>query len=362
MKKCVECKEEKEELLFNRDTKAPDGLRYICRSCQSAAATKYRAEHREERIQKDKQYYEAHKEERKIQDKEYYREHIDEKKAYDKAYREANSEERKRKQKEYYESHKEEFLAKQKIYLQRKREKIREECKKLISQQGPIPEFAMGVYKIRNLISGKFYIGSTVSFRNRRDAHFKELRSGVHNNRRLQAAFNKYGENAFVFEPIEIIDHEDKLLEREQYYLDTLLPFGRSGYNISKLAGEPGNRGKAAIKTFSFQDKDGNVITVTNLSEWCREHKLDDNRMRAMLRGKILTWKGYAPIGYSLQKSINTKYEFVSPDGELFVITEKFKVWCKAHSLTPHQMRAVHRGAMDNHKGWTKHKELLCTQ
>lgn len=356
MKKCGVCKQEKDESQFNKDNRGAGGLSYRCKACKSAADAEYRKEHRDEILLRDKAYYENNKEVFLAKCAEYNKTHKDHKSQYDKAYREANSEKKRRRDKAYYEAHKAERLAKQKIYMAKKREKVREQYKNFVNTEEPIPipEFAMGVYQIRNVISGKVYIGSTVLFTDRKAAHFKELRAGTHHSPRLQAAFNKYGENAFVFEPIEIVDHEDKLLEREQHYLDTVKPFGRSGYNISKLAGEPGNRGKAAIKTFSFQDKNGKVITVTNLAKWCREHKIDDNRMRAMLRGKILTWKGYARVGYVQEKAINTKYEFISPDGVLHVVSDGFYKWCSEHGLNQNLMRAVHRGAMDNHKGWTR--------
>ena len=359
MKKCGVCKTEKDESQFNKDCRGTNGLSYRCKACKAMATLEYRAANRERLNLKDKTYYEEHKEVLLAKCAEYNKVHKDHKAEYDKAYREANNVERKAKQREYYESHKEEFLAKQKIYMANKRERIREQYKNFVNPDPEVelPLFAMGVYQIRNLISGKVYVGSTVHFRDRKYSHFKELRDGGHGNSRLQAAFDKYGENAFVFEPVEIIDHEDKLLDREQYYLDTIKPFGKIGYNISKLAGEPGNRGKAVIKTFSFQDKDGNVLTITNLSEWCRENKLDHNRMRAMLRGKILTHKGYSPVGYAPEKSVNTIYEFVDPNGKLHVIKDNFHSWCRINGLNKNLMRAVHRGGMDNHKGWTKYIE-----
>ena len=359
MKTCRVCEKEKDESQFNKDQKGANGLSYRCKACKSIATAEYRKEHREEMVLRNKAYYENNKEMFLAKCAEYNKTHKDHKSEYDKAYREANREEKLKRDKEYYEANKAERLAKQKVYMAKKREQIREQYKNFVNPDPEVelPLFAMGVYQIRNLISGKIYIGSTVHFRDRKYSHFKELRSGTHHSSRLQAAFNKYGENAFVFEPIEIVDHEDKLLDREQHYLDTLLPFGKFGYNISKLAGEPGNRGKGAIKTFSFQDKDGNVLTITNLAEWCRENKIDNNRMRAMLRGKILTWKGYAPVGYVKQDNSHVEYKFLSPTGKLFVVASNFKVWCKNNGLTPQQMRAVHRGGMDNHKGWTKYIE-----
>ena len=90
-----------------------------------------------------------------------------------------------------------------------------------------------GIYRIRNIVNNKCYIGSSADFHNRERKHFSDLRSGRHHSSILQRAYNKYGEKAFVFEPIEHVDKDD-LLIREQYYLTTFKP----QYNVSFLANE----------------------------------------------------------------------------------------------------------------------------
>lgn len=54
----------------------------------------------------------------------------------------------------------------------------------------------------------------------------------MHHSLALQRAFHKYGYDNFEFIILENCE-ENKLIEREQYYLDTLLP----EYNICKIAG-----------------------------------------------------------------------------------------------------------------------------
>lgn len=95
---------------------------------------------------------------------------------------------------------------------------------------------ATGIYRIRNNTNGKCYIGSSVDLEMRKAEHFRYLRGGYHANRKLQAAYNKYGEDAFVFDVIEACDKRS-LLTREQYYLDQL-NFD-SNYNIARVAGSP---------------------------------------------------------------------------------------------------------------------------
>ncbi len=90
-----------------------------------------------------------------------------------------------------------------------------------------------GIYKIENIVNKKFYIGSAKSFISRWGCHKKDLRKNCHHNKRLQNSWNKYGEDSFIFVKIEIVDDLRLLIEREQYWMDTLCP----QYNISPKAG-----------------------------------------------------------------------------------------------------------------------------
>ena len=78
---------------------------------------------------------------------------------------------------------------------------------------------ARGIYKIINVINNKFYVGSAVDLKRRKTRHFSELRTGRHNNRRLQAAWVKYGEQAFVFVIVEELAAEADLLAAENVWL-----------------------------------------------------------------------------------------------------------------------------------------------
>lgn len=91
-----------------------------------------------------------------------------------------------------------------------------------------------GIYKIENMNNGKFYIGSSKRVEARWSNHKKDLKQQRHHSVYLQASYNKHGVDNFTFEIIELCE-EDKLLEREQFYLDTLKP----AYNTEKIAGKP---------------------------------------------------------------------------------------------------------------------------
>ena len=78
---------------------------------------------------------------------------------------------------------------------------------------------ARGIYKIINVVNNKFYVGSAVDLKRRKTRHFSELRTGKHNNRHLQAAWVKYGEQAFVFVVVEELPDDADLLAAENVWL-----------------------------------------------------------------------------------------------------------------------------------------------
>lgn len=91
----------------------------------------------------------------------------------------------------------------------------------------------IGVYRIQNIRNGKFYIGSTnINFNRRWQQHINQLNGNKHYNRYLSNAWTKYGEESFIFGIIEYCE-EGSVLEREQFYIDTLKP----QYNLSPTAG-----------------------------------------------------------------------------------------------------------------------------
>ena len=88
-----------------------------------------------------------------------------------------------------------------------------------------------GIYRIRNTLNGKAYIGSACDIRRRWNEHRSMLARGTHHSRHLQAAWNLYGADAFVFDVVELCD-EASIIEREQARLDVERP----AYNVHPCA------------------------------------------------------------------------------------------------------------------------------
>lgn len=96
--------------------------------------------------------------------------------------------------------------------------------------------YRSGVYKILNLITNKFYIGSSSDVKHRWSIHKSGLKKNTHHSKILQNAWNKYGEQNFIFEVVELCE-VNRIQEREQFYIDSLKPT----YNVRKIA--ESNRG-----------------------------------------------------------------------------------------------------------------------
>lgn len=95
-----------------------------------------------------------------------------------------------------------------------------------------------GVFQIKNTVNGKVLLIATPNLKTM-NGHRLQLRIGSHRNKQLQAEWTQYGEEAFVFEVVEVLDNTDEsalarkddLRRLEQKWLDELQPYGERGYN-----------------------------------------------------------------------------------------------------------------------------------
>lgn len=87
-----------------------------------------------------------------------------------------------------------------------------------------------GIYKITNIITGDFYIGSSCQLNRRKRNHFISLERNISHSKILQRAYNKYGKDSFVFEVLAECP-KIYLLKLEQWFINELKP----KYNICNI-------------------------------------------------------------------------------------------------------------------------------
>ena len=110
----------------------------------------------------------------------------------------------------------------------------------------------IGIYKITNLLNGKFYIGQSVDIKRRFYEH-KKLNREVRSN--IKKAIKKYGLENFYFEVLEECSPE-MLNEKEIFYIKTLKP----EYNICE--------GGTGLKGYKLDEKTIQKIKIKNKLNW----------------------------------------------------------------------------------------------
>ena len=84
-----------------------------------------------------------------------------------------------------------------------------------------------GVYRIVNMITGYYYIGSTIDLERRKYQHFNENCWRQQSNKQLYKDMKQYGKDNFLFEPIWLCNPEE-LKKYEQIAIEKYNP----RYNI----------------------------------------------------------------------------------------------------------------------------------
>lgn len=134
-----------------------------------------------------------------------------------------------------------------------------------------------GIYKISS--PSGFYIGSSKKIDKRKQDHFSALRANRHCNTMLQRAFKKYGD-LIKFSVIEFCSFEE-LLEREQFYIDSLTP----KYNICRIAGRMDGYKFTEEQKEKMRGRkvDGNKIREGMLRNTTKEQRIEQSkRARSM--------------------------------------------------------------------------------
>jgi group I intron endonuclease len=214
-----------------------------------------------------------------------------------------------------------------------------------LNKMSPRQSFA-GVYKIYNIITGGFYIGSTINFHKRFYDHRKDLRRQKHTNRHLQNAYNKYGEENFVFEILLWCDAKDK-----DFWENKLIEIQNPTYNIrlhadtnvgTKRTPETCARISASLKGKKASEESRliNSIAHTGLKE------SEEQKQKIGLAHKGMTW---AAKTYQIC--------LIAPDGVIYKNITNAAKFARDHDLNVGVFNTLCHGLILQHKGWKLYKE-----
>jgi group I intron endonuclease len=173
---------------------------------------------------------------------------------------------------------------------------------------------ARGIYKIINVVNNKFYVGSAVDLKRRKTRHFSELRNGKHNNKHLQAAWLKYGEQAFVFVVVEALPDDADLLAAENVWLKEHV--GKDYcYNIGVDATAPhlGMSGPLS-PTWGRKHTEDVKLRIGVASKARVQSEEEKTKRRATMRGKPQSAEVRAKISATLMGEGNFWFGKKRPD------------------------------------------------
>lgn len=181
------------------------------------------------------------------------------------------------------------------------------------------------IYKILNILNRKYYIGQTFNFKNRKWRHKYLLNKNKHDNRYLQRAWNKYGEENFEFSVLEYCE-KDKLIEREQWWIDNTKCCNKNfGYNLA-----PSSKSTLGVKLseetklkMSIANK-GRKLSLEHIEILRNVNKnkivSDETKAKqsAIRKGRIITkeWREKLSIAMTGNKNtIRKRDKWPCPDG-----------------------------------------------
>ncbi len=146
----------------------------------------------------------------------------------------------------------------------------------------------IGIYKIENKINGKVYIGQSIDIKTRWYNHQKELNRNKHHNKHLQNAWNKYGENKFIFSIIEecaVGDIDKREIFWIDYYKATNCDYG---YNVT-LGGQ-------GIRGYSWSEADKQRLSDVRNPEAILQLDLEGNIIERWRSGSYAARETSFPV------------------------------------------------------------------
>ena len=249
-----------------------------------------------------------------------------------------------------------------------------------------------GVYQITNIINGKKYVGSAKTFKTRAAGHASSLKNGKHQNKHLQASFDKHGADAFLFEVIEVVPG-DRVARttREQELIDEQLGSWESCFNFKKkTVCKEGPWSKTPTETRKkisessrkmwqndiFKNRTSKAISKalqTPESKKCRSENSKEMWRKPSHRQKLakvmrkhstkqkltLAKHRKTATANSRKKRVKHYGKILDPLGRIHDVTN-LEEFARKHNLDRCNLQKVFEGRHPSCKGWRKYALELC--
>lgn len=188
-----------------------------------------------------------------------------------------------------------------------------------------------GVYLIRNIKNNMFYVGSsTMRVLKRLHHHYLLLKAKKHKNSYLQNAWNKYGEENFIFEVI-LNTEKENCLQEEQKVID-IYKNSNVLYNINYLASGTPSMTRESIEkrrnTMKKKYASGELISTFKGKIPWNKGLTKENFDYSYLKGKKMTCTD--KFWESVRRRTEREREEKHP--EIYMYTEKLKFLGKFRS------------------------------
>jgi group I intron endonuclease len=195
-----------------------------------------------------------------------------------------------------------------------------------------------GIYKIQSKIHPeRIYIGSAVNIGSRKIRHLGDLRKNRHPNSKLQAHYNKHGENDLVFSVVIVCGKEELrpingIIRPEQFFMWAYDPW----FNISIIAGSPMTGRKHSEDTIKK----------------CKENtKLKGNKLRVGIEPVNKGKKGQIPWNKGLTKETNETIRLISEKNKNTGFKKGMTPWNKGKKVGKGSSTSFKKGFPPWNKG-----------
>lgn len=261
-----------------------------------------------------------------------------------------------------------------------------------------------GIYFIQIDGTDLFYIGEGWDVYQRWGNHLWLLRKGKHYNKKIQKAYDEFGESAFSFIIYEDGINNEKLRVRyeqfliykfkaisgglniqkrkgwvdpqaKEFYIKNFLTGEEvRGTNVTKFARDMGESTRGFTGIVSGKYKFNNCWYCPDLTEppdphvlispegktvefiitkyFCEDYGLNYDCIRGLLSGRFQISQGWTrPNSIAYRKSSNRIFEFTNPNGRI-ISGKNVEQFCKDNKLNPNKIRSLLNCTISEYKGW----------